>query len=94
MKKIISRGISKVSDMKENARNTAMVRIWKLKKLREKCGTVLAQQSGEGFVDTALKILTSVVIGALLLAGLYMLFNDTVLPTLVQRVKELFDYKG
>jgi hypothetical protein len=30
-------------------------------------------------VDTALKILISVVVGALLLAGLYMLFNDTIL---------------
>ena len=30
---------------------------------------VFAQKSGEGFVDTALKILISVVVGALLLAG-------------------------
>jgi len=42
----------------------------------------------------ALKILISVVAGALLLAGLYMLFKDTILPTLTQRVKELFDYSG
>lgn len=42
----------------------------------------------------ALKILISVVVGALLLAGLYMLFNDTILPTLTQRIKEMFDYKG
>lgn len=55
---------------------------------------ILAQQSGEGFVDTALKILISVVVGALLLAGLYMLFQDTILPTLTERVKQLFDYKG
>lgn len=55
---------------------------------------IFAQQSGEGFVDTALKILISVVVGALLLAGLYMLFNDTILPTLTERIKTLFDYKG
>ncbi|WP_438940345.1 DUF6133 family protein [Lacrimispora defluvii] len=55
---------------------------------------VLCTQSGEGFVDTALKILISVVVGALLLAGLYMLFNDTILPTLTQRIKDLFNYKG
>ena len=42
----------------------------------------------------AIKILISVVVGALLLAGLYMLFKDTILPTLTQRIKELFDYKG
>ena len=33
-------------------------------------------------------------LGALLLAGLYALFNDTVLPTLVRRVQEMFDYSG
>lgn len=40
------------------------------------------------------KILIAVVLGALLLAGLYALFNDTVLPTLTNRVKEMFDYAG
>ena len=55
---------------------------------------MLGDTVGEGFVDTALKILISVVIGALLLGGLYVLFNDTVLPTLTQRIKELFNYKG
>lgn len=41
-----------------------------------------------------IKILIAVVLVALLLAGLYALFNDTVLPTLVERVKEMFDYAG
>lgn len=54
----------------------------------------LVEVSGEGYVDTAVKILIAVVLGALLLAGLYALFNDTVLPTLVNRVKEMFDYAG
>lgn len=40
------------------------------------------------------KILISVVVGALLLAGLYLLFEDTILPTLTQRIEDLFDYKG
>lgn len=42
----------------------------------------------------AITILTSVVIGALLLAGLYLLFKDTVLPTLTQKIQEMFNYKG
>lgn len=54
----------------------------------------LMDSSGEGYVDTAVKILIAVVLGALLLAGLYALFNDTVLPTLVERVEEMFDYAG
>jgi hypothetical protein len=56
--------------------------------------SVLAQNRAEGFVDTALKILISVVVGALLLAGLYMLFSDTILPTLTDRIRDLFNYHG
>lgn len=54
----------------------------------------LAQNSGEGFVDTAIKILMAVVIGALVLAGLYALFGDVVLPTLTERITDMFDYAG
>ena len=44
-----------------------------------KSKTVLGSNSGEGMVDSAVKILISIVIGALLLAGLYMLFGDVIL---------------
>ena len=54
----------------------------------------LTNRSGEGFVDTAIKILMAVVIGALVLAGLYALFDETVLPTLTRRVQEMFNYAG
>ena len=55
---------------------------------------VLAGNRAEGYIDTAIKILIAVVLGALLLAGLYSLFGDTVLPTLVDRFKEMFNYAG
>lgn len=55
---------------------------------------VMTSNSGEGFVDSAVKILISVVIGALLLAGLYKLFGDTILPTLTQRIKDMFNFAG
>ena len=55
---------------------------------------ILSSSSGEGYVDTAVKILMAVVIGALLLAGLYALFSGTVMPTLVQRIKDMFNYAG
>jgi len=54
----------------------------------------LKDERGEGFIDTALKILISVVIGSVILGGLYVLFNDTILPELTNRVKELFNYQG
>ena len=56
--------------------------------------TALSGSKGEGFVDTAIKILMAVVIGALVLAGLYALFGTTVLPTLTEKVKEMFGFKG
>ena len=54
----------------------------------------LAGNSGEGYVDTGVKILIAVVIGALLLAGLYALFNTTIMPAVEDKVVDLFNYKG
>ena len=48
----------------------------------------------EGFVDSGVKILIAVVIGALLLGGLYALFNTTIIPTLTAKIQALFNYKG
>ena len=56
--------------------------------------TALANTRGEGYVDTGVKILIAVVIGALLLAGLYTLFNTTIMPTVTAKVTELFSYNG
>lgn len=53
---------------------------------------ILCSERGEGFVDTAIKILMAVVIGALVLAGLYALFGETVLPTLKQRIIDMFNF--
>lgn len=90
MKAIILKSQSMVSKAKATMFHTQI----KLYQLKANFSKILCQQSGEGFVDTALKILISVVVGALLLAGLYMLFNDTILPTLTDRIKRLFDYRG
>ena len=57
-------------------------------------GMVLANAQGENYVDSGVKILIAVVIGALLLAGLYSLFGDTIMPTVTQRVQDMFDFKG
>ena len=55
---------------------------------------VLAETSGENFVDSGIKILIAVVIGALLLGGLYALFGDTIMPTVTQKVKDMLEFKG
>ena len=48
----------------------------------------------EAYVDTGVKILIAVVIGALLLTLLYALFNDTIMPSVTEKVEGLFDYAG
>ena len=54
----------------------------------------VSNAKAEGYVDSGVKILIAVVIGALLLSGLYALFNDTIMPTVTERIEELFDFAG
>ena len=54
--------------------------------------TAIANTRGEGYVDSGVKILIAVVIGALLLGGLYTLFDDTIMPTVTTRIQNLFNY--
>ena len=70
-------------------------------KISEKCNSLAIRAKcaidnvrAEGYVDSGVKILIAVVIGALLLAGLYTLFNSTIMPTVTQKIQELFNYKG
>lgn len=56
--------------------------------------TIIICKRAEGYVDTGVKILIAVVLGALLLAGLYTLFNSTIMPTVTQRITSLFNYTG
>ena len=66
----------------------------KLSAIATRTRTALANNRGEGYVDTGVKILIAVVIGALLLAGLYTLFNTTIMPTVTTKVTDLFNYQG
>ena len=68
--------------------------------IREKFNAVAARTvvavsniKAEGYVDSGVKILIAVVIGALLLAGLYALFN-TIMPTVTQKVQGMFNFNG
>ena len=56
--------------------------------------TAVDNARAEGYVDSGGKIVIAVVIGALLLAGRYTLFNSTILPTVTAKVQALFNYKG
>jgi hypothetical protein len=72
-----------------------------MKKIQSKCQrvavsvqTAIVNKKAEGYVDSGVKILIAVVIGALLLAGLYTLFNTNIIPTLTTKINGLFNYAG
>ena len=56
--------------------------------------TAIESTSGEGYIDTGVKIIIGVVIGGVILAGLYALFNTTIIPTLTTKIQGMFSYSG
>jgi hypothetical protein len=56
--------------------------------------TAIESTAGEGYIDTGVKIIIGVVIGGVILAGLYALFNTTVIPTLTTKIQGMFNYAG
>ena len=45
-------------------------------------------------MDSGVKIIIAVVLGGLLLAGLYTLFNTTIIPNVTSEISEMFNYTG
>ena len=68
----------------ENKANSAII----------SANTALESTAGEGYVDTGVKIIVGVVIGGVILAGLYTLFNTSVIPTLTTKIQGMFNYAG
>ena len=60
--------------------------------IRTSAKTALTSKAGEGYIDTGVKIIIGVVIGGVILAGLYALFNTTIIPTLGTKISEMFNY--
>ena len=59
-----------------------------------RAAVLMQEKRGENFVDSGIKILIAVVIGALLLGGSYALFGDTIMPTVTEKVEDMFDFNG
>lgn len=51
----------------------------------------LTNKSGEGYINTALKIVIAVVIGGLILGGFYLLFTEMIFPNTQEKVNDLMD---
>ena len=56
--------------------------------------TTIENVKAEGYVDTGVKIIIAVVVGAVILGGLYALFNGVILPRLNTEIQGMFNYAG
>ena len=54
----------------------------------------LQKKTAEAYVDTGVKIIIGVVIGGVILAGLYALFKTNILGTLTTKITQMFNYSG
>ena len=56
--------------------------------------STLDNARAEGYIDTGVKIIIAVVVGAIILGGLYALFQGVVLPRLNTEIGNMFNYAG
>ena len=66
----------------------------KANELAIRAKTTLDNAKAEGYIDTGVKIIIGVVVGAVILGGLYALFDGVILPTLETRINGMFNYAG
>ena len=55
-----------------------------------RAGSILKNEKGDFYISDGVKIIIAVVIGALLLAALTAIFNDTVIPRITSEIEALF----
>lgn len=51
---------------------------------------ILQNEAGDFYISDGVKIIIAVVLGALLLAALTLIFNDTVIPRITREIEGLF----
>lgn len=62
----------------------------KVNRIVSRTRTALSNQRGDFYISDAVKIIIAVVLGALLLAALTLIFNDTVIPRITREIEGLF----
>ena len=66
----------------------------KANELALRAKSTLDNAKADGYIDTGVKIIIGVVVGAVILGGLYALFDNVILPTLETRINGMFNYAG
>ena len=62
--------------------------------IKNKLGKAFATVKATVESTTGVKIIIGVVVGGVILAGLYALFNTTIIPTLTEKISGMFNYAG
>ena len=65
------------------------IKAW-IRRKRTEIKAVTENQRGEFYLDKVIGMIIAVVIGGLLLAGLYALWGNTVLPGLTDKIQSMF----
>ena len=55
-----------------------------------RAGSILKHEKGDFYISDGVTIIIAVVLGALLLAALTAIFNDTVIPRITSEIEALF----
>ena len=72
--------MKKLRETIKNSTNRAVIR----------ARIALSNERGDFYISDAVKIIIAVVLGALLLAALTLLFNNTVIPRITEEITGLF----
>ncbi len=87
-----------MSKFMRSAKNKSMLLVldarFKASNIFERTKKAIYSKDGQGTLDVAVTVLISIVLGALILAGLYLVVKGTVLPTVTQKIKDMFNFKG
>ena len=73
-------------------RNKLMKYVVKPRLFKDKAIEKMKENTAQSALDTAIICLIAIVLGALILAGLYALIDGEVMPTLSQKIKDMFNY--
>lgn len=63
---------------------------YKIFSTMSRAGSILKNERGDFYISDGVKIIIAVVLGALLLAALTAIFNDTVIPRITSEIEALF----
>lgn len=61
-----------------------------IKNITNKVRTALCNQRGDFYISDGVKVIIAVVLGALLLAAMTLIFNDTIIPKITSEISKLF----